>query len=128
MYVAGTRAKDRLHFSESEGFNVQNSQSKYPSRFIREARDDFDGYCYYDIDGPFDESLWMGTDRLMRALENPDGKSPQPFPPGSRVHHAVFGDGVVEETEGDGTVTVRFEGFGQRRLNPSYLTGGEPDD
>ena len=29
MYVACTRAKDRLYFSDSEGFNVQNSQSKY---------------------------------------------------------------------------------------------------
>ena len=116
MYVACTRAKDRLYFSESEGFNVQTSQSKYPSRFIREAED------LYDIEGPFDPDLWLGTDRLINTLD-PTGKSiPKPFLKGSRVHHPVFGDGTVTDvSQEDEIVYVCFDTFGERRINPDML-------
>ena len=122
MYVACTRAMDRLYFSDSEGYNVQNSQSKYPSRFIREACDP-DGYKYYDIEGPFRQKLWAGTDGLIRSLEEPEKKRVCPFEKGDWVHHAVFGDGeFIQENEDDATVSVRFQGFGLRRLNPESLT------
>ena len=121
MYVACTRAMDRLYFSESEGYNVQNSQAKYPSRFIREAED-----CQgplYDIEGPFRQELWNGTDGLIRALEEPERKRASLFEEGDKVHHVVFGDGeIVQENEDEGTVSVRFQGFGLRRLNPESLT------
>ncbi|MBR1435672.1 MAG: UvrD-helicase domain-containing protein [Bacteroidales bacterium] len=121
MYVACTRAMDRLYFSESEGYNVQNSQAKYPSRFIREAED-----CQgplYDIEGPFRQELWNGTDGLIRALEEPQRKRVSLFEEGDKVHHIVFGDGeIVKENEDEGTVSVRFKGFGLRRLNPESLT------
>ena len=123
MYVACTRAMDRLCFSDSEGFNVQNSLSKYPSRFIREAKDDFDGYPYYDIIGKFDQSLWDGTDKLIASLDKPAPASGSGFDEGSRVHHPVFGDGVVESLDEDTSlVVVKFEGFGLRRLNPESLS------
>lgn len=38
-------------------------------RFFREAKDDFDGYRYYEIIGKFDPSLWEKTDRLIASLE-----------------------------------------------------------
>ncbi len=121
MYVACTRAKDRLYFSDSEGFNVQNSQSKYPSRFIREAKDEKGPL--YDIEGPFDPDLWMGTDRLIRALEGTPEAPRSPFIAGSRVHHPVFGDGTVTDYDPFAeTVTVRFEEFGERRLAPDLLS------
>ena len=120
MYVACTRAKDRLYFSESEGFNVQNAQSKYPSRFIREAYDE----CgpLYDIEGSFDPELWRGTDRLIRAVEGTVSIPPSPFAPGSPVHHPVFGDGTVLDYDPFAeTVTVRFEEFGERRIASSRI-------
>ena len=121
MYVACTRAMDRLHFSDSEGFNVQNSLSKYPSRFIREAQDD-DGYTYYDIVGKFDQSLWDGTDELIASLEKPEPESDSGFSVGDRVHHSVFGDGeLVSQDEDSGTVVVKFDTFGQRRLKAELL-------
>lgn len=44
------------------------------------------------------------------------------FPDGDKVHHTVFGDGVVERQDEDaGLVVVRFEGFGLRRLKPETL-------
>ena len=121
MYVACTRAKDRLYFSDSEGFNVQNSQSKYPSRFILEAHD----CCgpLYDIVGSFSPDLWKGTARLIRELEGPEPVPDSPFAIGSQVHHRIFGDGTVTDTDPDaGTVTVRFEDFGERRINPALLS------
>ena len=121
MYVACTRAMDRLYFSDSEGFNVQNSQAKYPSRFIWEAQDG--NGPLYDIEGAFDPSLWDGTKRLIRSLDSPEPESVSPFGTGSLVHHPVFGDGVVTDEDPDaGTVTVRFEEFGTRRLNPALLS------
>jgi len=120
MYVACTRAKDRLYFSDSEGFNVQNSQSKYPSRFISEACD----CCgpLYDIVGHLNPGLWEGTDRLIRELEGPAPVPGSPFAIGRKVHHTVFGDGSITGTDPEaGTVTVKFDGFGERRINPSSL-------
>ena len=122
MYVACTRAMDQLCFSDSEGFNVQNSLSKYPSRFIREARDD-DGYTYYDILGQFSSELWEGTDRIINSLERPHRASKTDISVGSKVHHAIFGDGeVTQEDPESGTVTVKFEDFGIRRLRPENLS------
>ena len=128
MYVACTRAMDRLCFSDSEGFNVQNSLEKYPSRFIREAKDP-DEYVYYDIIGKFDPSLWDGTDRLIAALEKPAPDKASGFVAGAAVHHSIFGDGeVVSQDENSGLVTVQFENFGKRRLNPDLLTLKETSD
>ena len=124
MYVACTRAKDRLYFSESEGFNVQMSQSKYPSRFIREAAD----CCgpLYDIEGPFDPDLWLGTDRLVRSLDPALESIPTAFTAGARVRHPVFGIGTVTEvSQDDGNVRVRFELFGERRIAPDMLSVSE---
>lgn len=121
MYVACTRAKDRLYFSDSEGFNVQNSMSKYPSRFISEACDE----CgpLYDIVGHLNPELWKGTDRLIREMEAPGPVPDSPFTIGSPVHHGIFGDGTVTDTDPDsGTVTVRFRDFGERRINPALLS------
>jgi DNA helicase-2/ATP-dependent DNA helicase PcrA len=116
MYVACTRAKDRLYFSESEGFNVQMSQSKYPSRFIREAGE------FYDIEGPFDPDLWLGTDRLIFSLDPTEKSILKPFTEGSRVHHPVFGDGTVTDVNlDDDVIYVRFDTFGERRIAPDII-------
>lgn len=121
MYVACTRAKDRLFFSDSEGFNVQISQGKYPSRFIREARD-----CrgaLYDIVGKFDPDLWKGTDELVKDVEDYTGKEAESaIASGSLVTHPVFGKGVVmDEDPETGTVKVKFESFGERRISAASL-------
>jgi DNA helicase-2/ATP-dependent DNA helicase PcrA len=125
MYVACTRAMDMLFFSDSEGFDVQNSLSKYPSRFIREAQDS----CgpLYDIVGPFSDELWRGTDRLVARLESPAPQAPE-FCEGARVMHSVFGAGTVMESDPDsGTVRVKFDLFGIRRISPEVLGHAEAD-
>ena len=120
MYVACTRAQDRLYFTESEGYNVQNSQGKYPSRFIREARD-CDGDLY-DTIGKFDFSLWDGTDALIEKLEGDINRRDMPrVEKGSRIRHQFFGDGKIIETDEDGIATVIFERFGKRKVASSSL-------
>ena len=120
MYVACTRAMDRLCFSDSEGFNVQNSLSKYPSRFIREAAD-----CQgplYDIEGSFDPDLWKGTDHLIKSLDQAAPEANSDIAVGRKVHHNVFGDGeVIREDPDNGTVVVKFGGFGERRLKAELI-------
>ncbi len=120
MYVACTRAMDRLFLSDSEGFNVQHSFNKYPSRFIREAQDEMGPL--YDIEGEVDDGLWKGTDRIIARTGNLEPDADNTLDLGSEVHHSVFGDGVIVDTSPDtGSVTVCFAGFGKRRINPSML-------
>ena len=119
MYVACTRAMDKLFFSDSEGFNVQNSLAKYPSRFIREAHD-INGDLY-EIERQFSHKLWEGTDRLIAKLEGPQCSNAR-FADGTRVKHLVFGDGTVLETDSStGNVKVRFDDFGIRRMSADVL-------
>ena len=126
MYVACTRAMDRLCFSDSEGFNVQNGLSKYPSRFIREAKDDFDNYPYYDIVGQFSPDLWEGTDWIINSLGFPSASPQGEMSAGSKVRHIVFGEGEVIQMDQDtGTVMVQFKDFGKRRLRPENLIFAE---
>ena len=120
MYVACTRAMDRLCLSESEGYNVQNSQGKFPSRFIREAKDIMGDL--YDIDGPFRPGLWEGTDRLIGELEGPAPEHSS-FRDGDRVHHPVFGDGTIDGMDVEtGNVSVVFDEFGKRRIDHRALS------
>lgn len=120
MYVACTRAMDRLFFSDSEGFNVQNSLSKYPSRFIREAGDE--NGSLYDIVGSFSPSLWDGTDGLILSLISPEDSEGPAFEPGDHVQHPSFGNGTVVESDlDDEIVTVVFDKYGKRRLSRDSL-------
>ena len=125
MYVACTRAMDKLFFTESEGYNVQNSQGKYPSRFIREAQD----VCgnLYETIGRFDPSLWEGTDALIAKLESESqGKTSScDKEKGQRVKHPVFGDGVIVEINEDSVATVKFKDFGVRKVRMDILSNSE---
>ena len=101
---------------------MQNGLSKYPSRFIREAKDDFDDYPYYDIVGQFSPDLWEGTDRIINTLEQSPKASKGSITVGTKVHHTIFGDGEVLQEDLDyGTVTVQFKDFGKRRLKSENL-------
>lgn len=120
VYVACTRAMDRLFFSDSEGFNVQNSLHKYPSRFIREAQDGMGPL--YDIEGSVAEELWRGTDRMIAQTGGQEPEEKAAVDLGATVRHMLFGDGVVVDTDsGTGTVVVRFATFGRRRIDPAQL-------
>ncbi len=123
MYVACTRAKDKLFFTESEGYNVQNGNGKYPSRFIREAKDE--GGLLYETVGRFDPSLWEGTDALISKMDAERNVTPKVFnmEEGQEVRHPVFGNGTVMKIDDEtGIATVKFDGFGVRKVRQDILT------
>lgn len=116
MYVAVTRAEDRLYLSESEGWNFQTSADKYPSRFLVEIPEGL-----LRREGTIDKSLWDGSLALARSIDAELGIRPAeeaiPTPPpaegtlrpGDRVSHKYFGEGTVVDVSPDGQrVRVRF--------------------
>ena len=67
--------------------------------------------------------FWKGTDKLIHSLEDPGMVSTSILGKGDKVHHSVFGDGTVVDTDPDaGTVSVDFGAFGKRRVNPDLLS------
>ena len=118
MYVAVTRARRTLCLTESEGYNVQSSTDKYPSRFLAEIAD---GLLLHE--GKLDPSLWEGSRMLARAIdaetgitsaatsggEAGDGGNQETLRPGQRVAHQYFGIGTVVDVERGGLkARVRF--------------------
>lgn len=122
MYVACTRAKDMLFLTESEGYSVQNSQAKYPSRFIMEARDEMG--TLYDTIGDFDPNLWERTKELASLAESSDSLLPEIIlKEGDRVIHSHFGEGtVVFQNRALSTTKVVFDRSGKREVRSDTLS------
>lgn len=122
MYVACTRAKDRLFFSDSEGYNVQNKMSKYPSRFIREAADE--GGPLYDIVGSFRPELWEETDKLIHETSDSlETGAEEDFASGDRIRHDIFGEGtILSSVPQTPFFVVKFDNNGTRRIDKGKLS------
>lgn len=107
MYVAVTRAEDRLYLTEAEGFNVQSHSEKFPSRFLREIKEQF-----LIQEGDLDPTVWEGSEMAARAIDceiMPPPRQEIPFAVGSRVLHEYLGIGEVIEISPDGSkAKVRF--------------------
>ncbi len=118
MYVAVTRARRTLCLTESEGYNVQSSTDKYPSRFLAEISD---GLLLHE--GKAAPSLWEGSRMLARSIDaetgitataSPDGgpgmgDAAATLRPGQRVVHRYFGIGTIIEIDRGGMkARVRF--------------------
>lgn len=135
MYVAVTRARQRLYLTESEGYNVTTRVDKYPSRFLAEITP-----SYLKHEGKMDPAIWQDSARLRAqtdfqllgiapgvgpapggAMGSPaagpaggtpgiPGTPPQPpFPVGTRVNHRFLGQGtVIAFSEDMQTARVRF--------------------
>lgn len=98
MYVAVTRAEKGLFLSESEGFNHSVGGEKYPSRFLREIKNEL-----FVVEGEFDESLFKGTDNIIHSI-NWGHAGPinhhddqMKFKVGDRVKHHALGIGTIVE-------------------------------
>ncbi|MDE6300045.1 MAG: ATP-binding domain-containing protein, partial [Muribaculaceae bacterium] len=92
MYVAVTRAEKMLWLCESEGYMNENGALKYPSRFLSEVPEGM-----LKIIGHLDPVLKAGTEGLVTMLNEELGQGAEaPMPPGTRVAHKVFGEGIIE--------------------------------
>jgi len=107
MYVAITRAEERLFLSESEGYNFQTTTDKFPSRFLAEIKKSF-----IIQEGSIDETLWAGTKALSESIDREiDGRPIVPFQlqVGSVINHKYFGSGTIMEISPDGSrLRIRF--------------------
>lgn len=120
MYVAVTRAEKALFLTESEGYGSQANGAKVPSRFIREIRQDL-----YVTEGKMDASLWNGTDAFLKreqSLLNSD--MDDALKTGYLVTHSHFGNGIIVSVN-DGYAVVKFDDFGERRVNVDVLNRGK---
>ena len=120
MYVAVTRGEKAVVLTESEGYEVNTGQAKYPSRFLTEINADL-----IDTEGDMDENLLKGTAKLVKKLDSEiyadefiDMNDGDEFAPGTEVLHSRFGRGTVTENNPDrGSARVRF---GERTVNLRY--------
>lgn len=105
MYVAITRAQTALFLTESEGFNAQSSTNKYPSRFIREIKENL-----YITEGEMENSLWEGTEKMIRQ-GNGDEVISSDLPElhvNDIVSHKLFGEGIITACEENNYYRVSF--------------------
>lgn len=120
MYVAVTRGEKAVVLTESEGYDFNSGQAKYPSRFLTEI-----GEGLVEVEGDIDEALLKGTAKLVRKLDNEiyadefiDANDGDEFAPGTAVLHSRFGRGtVIENNPERGSARVDF---GSRTVNLRY--------
>lgn len=117
MYVAVTRAEKGLFLTESEGYNFATRSDKYPSRFLREIKDNL-----IEIEGDLTkkqlDKLFKGTQELIDELEI---EMNQPaFQIGDKVAHKYFGIGEIIDIVSETSIKVRFN-KGERNIQPNYV-------
>ena len=118
MYVAVTRAEKGLFLTESEGYNSATRSDKYPSRFLREIKDDL-----VEIEGDLTKeqlnTLFDGTKNLIDELEI---EINQPsYQIGDKVAHKYFGIGEILDIISETSLKIRFKN-GERFIHPRVLT------
>lgn len=111
-FVAMTRAEDGLYLTEAEGFTHKGTP-RYPSRFLL----DIDPECLMFSHKPDQTALeaaraaYAANDQWIAGMST-DVR----FRQGSRVRHAVFGEGIVEEIDMQKRAyIVRFDGLDTTR-------------
>jgi len=102
-YVAYTRAKKILYITESNSFSYVLQANKMASRFINEIDEEYiehlDAIKVENNNSIFDTSL------IKEGLRK---EVVEPYRPGDKVTHKMYGDGVVISLEGS-IVTIAFD-------------------
>lgn len=149
LYVAITRAKEECYITSART-RFRNGQLQYPepSRFLKEidprfvqrmqesarrpAWSSFDrGFSFIpEMPQPFERRETSATShRSLKAttgMQVKTGKTPipSPYPVGSRVRHAVFGDGTVKEAyleNGNQKISIDFDRLGLKTMLISFV-------
>ena len=112
-FVAMTRAKERLFLSEAGGRDFDGSP-RYPSRFLLDIDEQ-----YLTYDKKPREGLIAAARDYIHAHTHTPRPAENYLQPGTKVHHFVFGDGVVVEIDSAKEAhLIQFEGMDTpRRLS-----------
>ena len=91
-FVAMTRAEKSLCLSEAAGRNFDGSP-RYPSRFLLDIDE-----RHLQLTRPRQEGLIAEARAFIAAAERalPENRAASVLPAGTRVRHAIFGEGTVE--------------------------------
>ena len=121
MYVAVTRAEQRLFLTESEGYSAQGGFNKVPSRFLREIQEHL-----MVTEGHIDEDLWNRAAVFSRSLDAECGlvvmSARCGFLEGDEVTHEHFGNGIIRNIyDGGDYCEVDFWESGIRSLKAEKL-------
>ncbi len=112
-FVAYTRAMKKLYLSSAEGRNFDGSP-RYPSRFVLEPEEGLIEYVEKPREDLIKETKeYIGiTERVMKGQD-----SVTRLPEGTRVKHAVFGDGEIIGVDVEkNAYIVKFDGQHTERL------------
>lgn len=93
-FVAMTRARNKLYLTESEGFGVKGF-SKAPSRFIFDIDRNLP-----DLIGQLPEEVKSEQQHQIRRFNKEEQVV---YKVGDQMRHKVFGEGVIEEVDVEGT-------------------------
>ncbi len=127
MYVAATRAKDRLYMTyTSQRFRYDRVINCIPSRFVREAKGDVEEELprlqpkreAYIPQKTYKSTYQTQVDNTYHAPTAPAKKSASDvakFKSGVAVAHPKYGDGTVIVIDND-TITVLFKGAGLKKF------------
>ena len=105
-FVAVTRAEKRLYLSESAGRSFDGAP-KYPSRFLLDI-----GEENLDFTAPPRADLIADAREYIAHSERflPETLDEDRFAPGTRVRHAILGEGTVLQVDGEkGAYIVQFD-------------------
>jgi len=127
-FVGITRAMQRLVLTSARYRTVRGATERtIPSRFIEELTsehivmsDQSDAFGSY-ADDDYDDVSQVEAKPARRAPSGPSASDA--FPPGLRVRHPQFGEGVIEDASGRGSnakVVVKFKGLGTKTLILEY--------
>lgn len=137
MYVAMTRARERLYISCVKGVRnrFNRVESTMPSRFISEAKGEeyrvperttsryLEGkYDDYSNPIPRESQMRVNSFNINKVTEQPKkvyNKSADGFVSGAKVKHKKYGMGTVLIVDGSGagtTVTVVFKDLGMKKF------------
>lgn len=114
-FVAITRAMKRLYLTDSEG-EGQNGRKKLPSRFFADI-----GEHNFVRVGTISKDVAEQMRKLTPSVEQ---QPPKQLGVGSRVHHAVFGEGeIIGLDEKRGIYEIRFDSGAVRPISTDYDFG-----
>lgn len=111
MYVAMTRAKDRLFLTDSYGYNNLSGDQKVPSRFICECKT-------VEIDK---ESVPISDKKfIIKKNDNISNIIPK-YSIGDFVYHPLFGYGNIIALFNDSyCYEILFDGYGTRKVRYDF--------